>query len=217
MSLTTQDDPKVLVIDTIANLPLPAAVPVGTLLHIQDTQDCRILVEDLATGVRSWEPFCAGAAGPTGPSGPTGPAGPTGSADVPTVMNFAGGRQWAGDELGTPELFFANQSPEDSSGTIYESGSFDAIGYPMPFAAALNSLVINVTQNTFGGAVTLWLSKNGVHVFSHTIPVGNNVISTGSAVPFAANDLVDISIEVPPGLLGGVHMAVSVVAIFFNP
>lgn len=79
MALRTQLDVNVLTGDSLADLPSPAELKPGTLFHESATGECRVVVVSPATGVRSWEPFCAAGAGPTGPRGATGATGPTGA------------------------------------------------------------------------------------------------------------------------------------------
>jgi len=57
MALRTQLDPNVLIGDTIADRPNPAAQKQGLLFYEVNSGDSWILVIDPATGVRSWEEF----------------------------------------------------------------------------------------------------------------------------------------------------------------
>lgn len=124
-------------------------------------------------------------------------------------MLFSGGRRWS-LETSMTELFFACQSPEDSSGAVYESGSTHNIGYPLAFDATNFTLLLNVSQNTLNQDATVRLSQNGVHVYALTVTAGfTGGIAGGNDLAMFANDLMDISVELNPSTTEGRILAVA--------
>lgn len=144
MSLRTQVSPYTL-IGHIADLPNPASVAQGMLFHADDTGECRILVINPATGVRSWDEFC-GISGITGVQGPA-------------LLKWAGGA-----DVGARPIFFIADTPDATS--VAPAGPTPA--YPLARARTALNFDINVRSNTGGVNLTVDLLVNGVVALTHS-------------------------------------------------
>lgn len=193
MPLRTQPQPYS-IIGNIADLPNPASVPQGYLFHAIDTGECRILVINPTTGVRSWDEFC-GATGITGVQGPALIA-------------------WAGGETSVninPIFFIAN----DPGHTNVLAGGVTP-SYPLARARTAMNFAINVREMGKTFDLTVDLLVNGVVVLTHFFSgvVGPTTANEAGPASIPAGAKIDVRVTATGSLFSGSALVSATLEVF---
>lgn len=152
-----------------------------------------------------------GERGRRGHDGPTGPTGPSGSTTTSRAT-----LKWSSFVESPPPPPGGGGGGDvvrnlaDTGGDIGPGNAADN-RYPFALSHTAVALAIRSGTNTFTGATTLNLLKNGVTFASAPVPASG--ITTTPAIPstvFAPGDDIEVQVAIPAGVTGGVAIAVVV-------